>query len=172
MSPWRYGVVYDWNMQLNMDDKQIQTSEKVISRYPRAKLVVLFNSSFAWPESWRSWCSTYLSILSLSTPIVETKYPGDQTTFSFQYRRPSQSNFFLNSLLVRCFILATTSLTAYLGGITITMCTWSTWMLYFTISQPGMSSIIFGKSSFRYVLTPGFRMRCRYFGIQTMRYSV
>ena len=29
MSPWRYGVGYDWNMQLNMDDKQIQTLEQV-----------------------------------------------------------------------------------------------------------------------------------------------
>ena len=29
MSPWRDGVVYDWNMQLNMDDKQIQTLEQV-----------------------------------------------------------------------------------------------------------------------------------------------
>ena len=29
MSPWRYGVVYDWNMQLIMDDKQIQTLEQV-----------------------------------------------------------------------------------------------------------------------------------------------
>jgi len=27
--PWRYGVVYDWNMQLIMDDKQIQTLEQV-----------------------------------------------------------------------------------------------------------------------------------------------
>ena len=29
MSPGRYGVVYDWNMQLIMDDKQIQTLEQV-----------------------------------------------------------------------------------------------------------------------------------------------
>ena len=29
MSPWRYGVVYDWNMQLIMDDKQIQTLKQV-----------------------------------------------------------------------------------------------------------------------------------------------
>ena len=29
MSPWRYGVVYDWNMQLNMDDKELQTLEQV-----------------------------------------------------------------------------------------------------------------------------------------------
>lgn len=29
MSPWRYEVVYDWNMQLIMDDKQIQTLEQI-----------------------------------------------------------------------------------------------------------------------------------------------
>ena len=29
MSPWRYGVGYDWNMQLNMDDKELQTLEQV-----------------------------------------------------------------------------------------------------------------------------------------------
>ena len=29
MSPRRYRVVYDWNMQLIMDDKQIQTLEQV-----------------------------------------------------------------------------------------------------------------------------------------------
>jgi transposase InsO family protein len=29
MSPWRYGVVYDWNMQLIMDDKEIRTLEQV-----------------------------------------------------------------------------------------------------------------------------------------------
>jgi hypothetical protein len=29
MSPWRYGVVYDWNMQLIMDDKEVRTLEQV-----------------------------------------------------------------------------------------------------------------------------------------------
>jgi len=29
MSLWRYGVVYDWNMQLIMDDKEIWTLEQV-----------------------------------------------------------------------------------------------------------------------------------------------
>jgi hypothetical protein len=29
MSPWRYGVVYDWNMILNMNDEQLQTLEDV-----------------------------------------------------------------------------------------------------------------------------------------------
>jgi transposase InsO family protein len=29
MSPWRYGVVYDWNMRLNMNDEQLQTLEQV-----------------------------------------------------------------------------------------------------------------------------------------------
>jgi len=29
MSPWRYGVVYDWDMRLNMNDEQIQTLEQV-----------------------------------------------------------------------------------------------------------------------------------------------
>ena len=29
MSLWRYGVVYDWNMQLIMDDKEIRTLEQV-----------------------------------------------------------------------------------------------------------------------------------------------
>jgi len=143
-----------------------------LSRYPRAKPVVLHNSSFACPESWRSWYSTYFSILPISTPTVETKNPGDQTTFSLQYRLCSQPNFFLNSLLVRIFSCATTSLTAYLGGMIITMCMWSGCMLYLIISQSGICSSIFGKSFSRYAFTPGFRMRCRYFGIHTMWYSV
>ena len=29
MSPWRYVVVYDWNMQLFMDDKEVRTLEQV-----------------------------------------------------------------------------------------------------------------------------------------------
>ena len=29
MSLWRYGVVYDWNMRLNMDDRQLLTLEQV-----------------------------------------------------------------------------------------------------------------------------------------------
>ena len=29
MSLWRYGVVYDWNMRLNMDNRQIRTLEQV-----------------------------------------------------------------------------------------------------------------------------------------------
>ena len=29
MSLYSYVIVYDWNMQLNMDDKQIQTLEQV-----------------------------------------------------------------------------------------------------------------------------------------------
>ena len=29
MSPWRYGVVYDWNMRLNMNDEQLQSLEEV-----------------------------------------------------------------------------------------------------------------------------------------------
>ena len=167
-----------WGVRLNLSlpnpgylilsiNKQIKTC-----RYPRAKLVVLHKSSFAWPESWRDWYSTYFSILSLSTPTVETKNPGDQTTLSRQYLLCNQLNFFLCSLLVLIFNCATTSLTAYLGGIIITMWTWFTCMLYLTISHPGICSMIFGKSSFRYSLTPGLKMRCRYFGIQTRWYSV
>src|ERR1035437_368197 len=29
MSPWRYGVVYDWDMRLKMNDEQLQTLEQV-----------------------------------------------------------------------------------------------------------------------------------------------
>jgi len=29
MSPWRYGVVYDWDMKLNMNDEQLQTLEQI-----------------------------------------------------------------------------------------------------------------------------------------------
>ena len=29
MSLWRYGVVYDWNMRLNMYDRQLRTLEQV-----------------------------------------------------------------------------------------------------------------------------------------------
>ena len=29
MSPWSYGVVYDWNMKLNMNDEQLQTLEQI-----------------------------------------------------------------------------------------------------------------------------------------------
>ena len=130
--------------------------------------MALYNSSFACPESWRPWCSTYFSILSLSTPTVETKNPGDQTTLSLQYRFPSHPNFFLSSLLVIPLIFPITALTAYLGGIIITMCIWSGCILYVTISHPGICSNTFGKSFTRYSLTPGFRMRWRYFGIQTM----
>ena len=29
MSLWRYGFIYDWNMRLNIDDKQLRTLEQV-----------------------------------------------------------------------------------------------------------------------------------------------
>ena len=44
--------------------------------------------------------------------------------------------------------------------------------LYSMISHPGISSIIFGIIFFKYPFTPGFRIRRRYFGIQTTWYSV
>ena len=54
-------------------------------------------------------------------PTVDTKYPGDHTMFSFQYTFFSHGNFFLRWLLVIPFNLPITSLTAYFGGIIITM---------------------------------------------------
>ncbi len=92
--------------------------------------------------------------------------------FSFQYTFFNQLNFFLRYLPVTPFTRPTTSLTAYLGGITITKCRWSFLTFCSTISHPGIISNTFGKSFKTYVLTPGFRMRRRYFGIQTIWYSV
>jgi len=56
-----------------------------------------------------------------SKPTVDTKYPGDHTTFSFQYTLSNHANFFLSLLAVYCFISPITSLTAYFGGITTNM---------------------------------------------------
>ena len=56
------------------------------------------------------------------SPIADTKYPGDQSTFSFQYTFPNHANFFRNILAVLLFIRPTTSLTAYFGGMIITTC--------------------------------------------------
>jgi hypothetical protein len=91
--------------------------------------------------------------------------------FSFQYTFFNQLNFFLRWLPVTPFMRPTTSLTAYFGGITITRCKWSLLMFLSTISHPGIIPITFGKSFSRYALTPGFRMRRRYWGIQTIWYS-
>ena len=128
-------------------------------RYPRASAWFFYTSSFACPESWSPWYSTYLSIAASSTPTMDTKYPGDQSIFSRGYLSFIHANFFLNWLLVMPFIVPTTGLTAYFGGIIITMCTWSGCILYFTISHPGNSAISFGKSFIRYAFTPGFRTR-------------
>ncbi len=104
-----------------------------------------------------------------STPTVDTKYPGDQTMFSFQYRFFNHPNFFLSSLLVIPFNFPTTSLTAYLGGIIITICMRSgciLYLIYLIISHPGICSSTVGNSFSRYAFTPEFRMRSRYFGIK------
>jgi len=114
-----------------------------------------------------------LNMLFSSRPIVKTKYPGYQTIFSFQCTLDSQENFFLNLLAIRAFILLITSDTLYLGSTTIiTICMWSTWILYSMISHLERLLIIFGKSFFRYPRRPGFRIRRRYLGIHTRWYSV
>ena len=54
MSPWRYGVVYDLNMQLNMDDKQIQTLEQVEQFVASSQTIefkgVNTNEKYQWIE--------------------------------------------------------------------------------------------------------------------------
>jgi len=60
-----------------------------------------------------------MMLCSLST-TVDTKYPSDHTTPSFQYAFPNHANFFLNILALRPFVLPMTSLTEYLGGMIIT----------------------------------------------------
>ena len=104
--------------------------------------------------------------------MVETKYPGDHTMFSFQYTSLSQVNFFLSLLALCPFSMPITSLTEYFGGMIITACIWSTWIFSSIISTPGIPLTIFGHSFFRYSLTPVFRIRLRYFGIHTTWYSV
>lgn len=128
--------------------------------------------SFAWPKSWVFCHRTYFNMLFSSRPIVETKYPGDQTMFSFQYTLDNQENFFLNLLAVWAFILLITSDTLYLGGIIITIWIWSVWILYSIISQPGRLLIILGKSFLKYPRRPGFRIRRRYLDTHTIWYSV
>ena len=39
---------------LRITEETYQKNEGIVDRYPRAELVVLHNSSFACPESWRS----------------------------------------------------------------------------------------------------------------------
>ena len=41
MSPWRYGVVFDWNMQLIMDDKEVQTLG-IFNPFPYALGIYIF----------------------------------------------------------------------------------------------------------------------------------
>ena len=91
---------------------------------------------------------------------------------SFQYTCLIQGNFSRSLLEVNCLMRPMVSLTAYLGGIIITMWIWSMAMFFSRISQPGRLSSTCGKSFPRYPFTPGFRMRRRYFGIQTTWYSV
>ena len=105
-------------------------------------------------------------------PIVDMKYPGDHTIRSFQYTFSNHANFFLSMLALRPLIRPMTSLTEYLGGMITIAWIWSTCMLISTVSTPGISLNIFGKSLLRYPLTPGFRILRRYFGIHTIWYSV
>ena len=79
-----------------------------------------------WTGRNRAYYFTYSVICFSSNPTVETKYPGDHTTCSFQYTFFNHANFSLIWRAVYCFILPITSLTAYFGGITINRCIWST----------------------------------------------
>jgi hypothetical protein len=104
--------------------------------------------------------------------MVETKYPGDHTMFSFQYTFPNHSNFFLSLLALCALIRPITSLTEYFGGMIMIVWIWSTWIFCSNISTPGIPFRIFGHNLFRYSLMPEFRIRLRYFGIHTTWYSV
>jgi hypothetical protein len=83
-------------------------------------------------------------------PIVDTEYPSDHTTRSFQYTFSNNANFFLSMLALRPLIRPMTSLTEYLGGMIMIEWIWSTCMLISTISTPGISLNIFGKTLLGY----------------------
>ena len=105
-------------------------------------------------------------------PMVDTKYPSDHTTRSFQFTFSSHANFFLSMLALRPLILPMTSLTEYLGGMIMIVWIWSTCMLISTISTHSISLNIFGKTLLKYPLRLGFRIFRRYFVIHTTWYSV
>jgi len=84
--------------------------------------------------------------------------------FYFQYTFFNQFKFSVRYLLIISFIGLTTSLSAYLGGISIAKCKRSLLTFCPTISQPGIVTRSFRKSFRTYALRPGFRIRQQSFG--------
>ncbi len=104
--------------------------------------------------------------------MVDTQYPRDQMLPPSQYTSWRNANFAFSRLPLWDFRNDTTRATATLGGMTITMCTWSVWTL---TSITSISLCIRGKLLNNwsvYSFTPFTNILRRNRGIHTMWYSV
>ena len=106
---------------------------------------------------------------SSSIPTVDEKKPGDQNSLRL-YIFLTHLKCFRISRLVLALIFPMMLETEYLGGMIITICKWSSWILYFSISISGWYWWISNNRRCTNDFNSSFNIRFLYFGIQTTWY--